>query len=79
MNIENIELIVNELVDDCEVRENYNVDGGEVLGYNLGGEEYKFICINNVCVVVRNDFMYDVKVVKICKNDDELKEFLSNL
>ena len=79
MNIENVEMIVNEVFDKCEVRENYSVGDSELIGYCLKNNEYKFICIENRCLVLKSDFMYDFKLVEVCNNDDELREFLSDL
>lgn len=80
MNSENIEMIVNEMFDDLYLVDNYKVDDVEVFDYLINDDiDLRLILISNRCVIMKKDDILDEKVVKVCNNDDEVKEFLESL
>ena len=91
LDIEKIELVVNEVFDNCEVRENYEVENMDmdgnvnknvncnVIGYCLDGVEYKFVCINGMCICECKNDLYDWSIDCVVLNKDELKDYLESL
>lgn len=79
INEDVVEEVVNEVFDDCLIRELYKRDCCEVVGYCLNDEEYKFIIMDEKVIIGKKDFMYDVRVLKVCSNENELKEYLKSL
>ena len=84
MNVEVVEKVVNEVFDNVEVREVYTFNDldkieGELIGFCIEGVEYKFVCVNNLCLCEVESKLYGWEVDSICKNDDDLREYLANL